>query len=283
MLEAREHQALGRRLLEAGNYNAALAEFERVYGLLEGHPRRFTALANIGRCHQSLGRYDLAVESYRRYLAEAPADVPERAQVETTLNTLDELLGTLDVTLNGPARAEVWLGDRRAGTAPGAVRVPGGRHSIEVRAPGYLPARVEVSVSARARVPVAFTMERPRRGLARGYFFAGAGLTAGVAVAGAVFGGLALSERGALQARIDRGEQVLLRENAPEGATRDDAAITRNATIADVLFVSAGALAVGTVVLAAVTDWRGASSEARAPTASVFIDPRGGLAVGGRF
>ncbi|MEI8258472.1 MAG: tetratricopeptide repeat protein [Deltaproteobacteria bacterium] len=47
MVEAREHRRRGRALLDAGNPNGAIAEFQRVYELLEGHPRRFMVLSNL--------------------------------------------------------------------------------------------------------------------------------------------------------------------------------------------------------------------------------------------
>ena len=82
LAEARRRHAAGRSLLEANppDYNAALAEFQRAYDLLEGHPRRYLELSNIGRCYQGLGQYDRAMEYYERYLREGGAQAEDRAQ-----------------------------------------------------------------------------------------------------------------------------------------------------------------------------------------------------------
>lgn len=275
--QARERQRRGRSLLDARNYSAALAEFERVYELLDGHPRRYMALSNIGRCYQSMGQYDRAMQYYERYLREAPAEAEDRAVVEGSIATLNDLLGTLDVTIEGPASAEVWTDNRLLGVAPGSLRLPGGRHVLEIRATGYLPARRELQLSAHDTVPIRFRLERPRGGISPAVFVTGAVVT-GIALAnGAVFGVLALAARGAADARRtnpDPTERFLL-----AGEAADRASIATLATVADISLVAGGVAAVGTTILAFVTDWRGrGGSQERAPSsprASMVVVPGG--------
>lgn len=63
----------------AGAYALALRRFQRAYELLEGHPRRFMALFNIGRCYEELGRLEDARDAYERFLAEGGRDSMLRA------------------------------------------------------------------------------------------------------------------------------------------------------------------------------------------------------------
>ncbi|MCZ7685277.1 MAG: tetratricopeptide repeat protein [Sandaracinaceae bacterium] len=82
MVEAREHLNRGTQLLQQENYDAALAEFQRAYDLVGDHPARHLILYNIALAHERMFRYDLALEYYNRFLAEAPADAPQRAEVQ---------------------------------------------------------------------------------------------------------------------------------------------------------------------------------------------------------
>ena len=71
-------------------YNAALAEFERAYQLLEGNPRRYLELKNIGDCHLGLGQTDAALDAYRRYLREGGASAENREDIEQRIRQLCE-------------------------------------------------------------------------------------------------------------------------------------------------------------------------------------------------
>lgn len=248
--QARERQRRGRALLEARDFNGALAEFQRVYELLQGHPRQFIALSNIGRCYQSMGQYDLAMQYYERYLREGGAQGEDRATVEASIAALGDLLGTLEVRVQGPARAEAWLDNRRVGEVPGSLRVPGGNHSLEVRAAGWNTQRREVQVTAREAQSLSFALERPRAGIAPAWFFAGAALTVGtLAVAGGL-GGAALAARSRIDARLaDPAQRFTVTE-------QDRAPLRTLALATDVTFGVAGALGLTSVVLAAVADWR---------------------------
>ncbi len=136
----------GLTLARAGNCAGALAELRRSLSLVE----RPNTLFNIARCEEELYRYDRAVASYERYLEIAPSDAQDRTAVEATMRSLAGLLGTIEITTN--VEAEVWLGDRRVGDAPGEVLIPGGVHAIELRAEGRFSERREVEVAARQTV-----------------------------------------------------------------------------------------------------------------------------------
>jgi tetratricopeptide (TPR) repeat protein len=80
---ARRHFETGRDYYEAGNYQAALKEFEAARAV-----RPFPAFEyNIGRCYDRLERPSEAVAAYERYLAAAP-DVPDADEVRERIRVL---------------------------------------------------------------------------------------------------------------------------------------------------------------------------------------------------
>ena len=262
--EARARFRQGLVLARGGDCGAALAELAASYAML---PRPNT-LFNMAQCQERLHRYDLAVQQYEEYLTIAPADAEDRDTVMATLESLRGLLGTIHVEVNAPS--EVWLGDRIVGAAPGDVLVPGGRHAIELRSTGFLPERREVEVAARQRIEVTVTLttaeihnettvieettveethlhshvtvERPPVPVE--VFATGVTLTA---LAG--IGGLAAG----LSALISHDQIAAMDPRLPH----DTSGIRDAALAADVLFVTCGVFAVGTVVLGVLTDFSG--------------------------
>jgi hypothetical protein len=282
---ARRHIASGQAFLEAENFDGALVEFMRAYELLEGHPLRFLVAYNIGQCHERMFRYDEALRFYRMYLDEGGDRAEDRETVEATIRTLDGLLGVLVISMNVP-QAEVWVDQRRMREISGEdneVRVPGGIHTVELRAPGHVPGRKQVEVAARQRVEVAFALERVSdyRGLAPWVFWTSVGVAAACAVAGGVVGSLALVERSDLQSRVSAGG-----EDAFLVTRQDNERVGRLALTADVLFGGAALFGATALVLAFLTDWGGERDGAggERPTASVapLLGPGlAGVAVGG--
>ena len=279
--EARERFVAGLALARNGDCDAAIAEFDASYRLME----RPNTLFNLAQCEEQLHRYDLAVQQYERYLATAPADAEDRATVEATLRSLRNLLGTIHFTVNAP-EAEVWLGDRIVGVAPGDVLVPGGRHAIELRATGYLPGRREVEVAAHETVTVDVTLEQAeqhieqhieqhehieqhieethvhvsRNPLPPAVFWTGVGLTAACGVMGLV---------GGINALVTHNQVAMGDPRLP----RDTSGIQTSALVADIGFIAGGVLLVGTVIIGVLTDWtdgapiEGQESDPQAPHA----------------
>ncbi|HJL31096.1 MAG TPA: PEGA domain-containing protein, partial [Polyangiaceae bacterium LLY-WYZ-15_(1-7)] len=276
--EARERFRQGVELAREGNCEGALAELRASLRLVE----RPNTLFNMARCHEELFRYDLAVETYERYLEIAPEDAEDRAAVEATMRSLRNLLGTIVVASNVPA--EVWIGERVVGEAPGEVLVPGGRHALELRAEGYVPTRREVEVAGRERVEVRLELEQAQvnvtnventtvevteeGGAPPAVFYTGVALTAAAALVGAAFGGRALALRGETE-----DLPPLDRERIEAGnAETADAAL-----LADVFFGVAGAFAVTTLVLFFLTDFDGDADErAEADAEAASWRPVGG-------
>jgi hypothetical protein len=285
--EAKARFDRGLTLAKEGNCGAAVVELEASYALVA----RPNTLYNIAQCQEQLFRYDLAVGAYERFLREAPADDPDRTSVEGAMRTLRNLLGTVDVASN--TEADVWLGDRIVGRAPGKVLVPGGSHALELRAVGWIPARKQVTVAGQQTVALTINLEKAEqtfqttvqnkyevtkiekdRGISPVFFFVGAGAAVACGVAGTIFG------LGA-QAKKNEAEDVdprLSRESYVSS-------IENKAMTADIFFISAGVLAAGSVVLFFLTDWEG--EEEKPPTATtlrvspVFGAHSAGLSVGG--
>ena len=262
-VEARKHFRQGVAFAAAGNCSAAIVEFEAAYALVP----RSNALYNIAQCQERLFRYDLAIASYERYLAEAPADAPDRSAVEAALRTLGNLLGTVHVRCN--VEAEVWVNDRLIGRAPGDVFIPAGGHALELRAEGYIPARAEVRLVGGQKLTLELTLAKAQTtvqvtettGLPPTLFWIGVGASATSAAVGTVF---------ALRVSSLRDEAVELHPFDPGRV--DKRGETEDAELlADVFFGTAGVLAVATTVVAFVTDWDGA--EDRGGDAKLRLQP----------
>jgi tetratricopeptide (TPR) repeat protein len=82
---AKTHFEAARALYSLGNYESALREFTSGYSLVP-KPR---FLLNIGHCHRKLAQYDKARDAYQRFLAEVPADDPDRAEAQRYLTEVE--------------------------------------------------------------------------------------------------------------------------------------------------------------------------------------------------
>jgi len=71
--------------------------------------------------------------------------------VQASIRALEGLLGTVTITLN-VASAHGVIDGREIATAPGDVRVPGGPHTIELRAQGYAPTARDITIAAHGHV-----------------------------------------------------------------------------------------------------------------------------------
>lgn len=274
--EARARFVRGIGLAEAGNCPGAIAEFNASLALL---PRANT-LFNIARCQETLHRYDLAVEAFERYLDIASPDDADRATVEATMRQLQNLLGTLHVASN--VEAEVWLQDRVVGVAPGDVLVPGGRHVLELRAPGRLPERREVEVSAQGETSVAFELQAAETNVTtnvRNVSYEAPPLPAALTVTmiGVAVGTAAVGAGFGIDAMVQSDQVRAMDGRLP----RDLSAISDAALYADILYVAGGLLGATALVMAFLTDWGDGDGQEEEASASPRVVPLAGpLSVG---
>jgi tetratricopeptide (TPR) repeat protein len=278
--EAMTRFADANALFERGDHRGALAEMLRVYELLEGSENQYIVLFNLARVYEELHRYDLAVETYERYLASSPADAPDRSDVEAILRALERLLGSSVISVDVD-EAEVWIGEWQVGVAPGEIRVPSGVHQIELRAPGHETVRRQIEVAARESVAVEahLPLLSDFHGLDPAIFVTTTVLAVIGLGVGAGLGGAALAANADATACGDRPGCML-----DIGARRHE--IADLALGADVAFGIAGLFAVTSIVLAFVTDWGGRPVE---PTETAWrllpsVGPDGaGLSFGASF
>lgn len=277
-------------LFEAENYESALAEFERVYELIEGQPSAYFVLFNIGQCHERLFRYDRAIEYYQRYLEVGGPEAEDRPMVEGMIRALESLLGTIEIVANVTA-ATVWIDEIEIGAFDAehrSFRVPAGRHTVELRADGYVPGRAEVLVAARTEVTadIDLSLLSTYEGLDPWLFWASAGIGAATLVVGAGFGISALVRSNDAHARCetpacDPASLEAWRQNNDALAQ----SIADDALVADILYGVGGTFALTAVVLAFLTDWDGPT---RSPSEAWLLVPsvgpdRFGVTLGGTF
>lgn len=152
MKEAGGHFERGVGLYKEADYRGALVEFRRAYELAPNATVRF----NLGQAQYQLRDYPAALTTFEAYLAEAPANAPNRAEAEGAVTQLRGRVGTIRVA--GPAGAEVLLQDEPVGHLPFApIRVPVGSHKLTLVPAGGTRASRTVDVVGGATVDVTFT------------------------------------------------------------------------------------------------------------------------------
>lgn len=256
--EIRARFAEAERIYAQGDFAGALAEFDRIYQLLEQNPRRFFVLYNIGRCQEQLFRYGDALTSYQRYLNEGGARTELAGDAFARIRALEARLATLVIRTN--TQAEVWVDSRHVGSAPGNVRIDGGHHTVELRARGFAPARADVQIAARTQQVLTLELDRQSPGISPAFFISGAALTAISAAVGIGFGAAALVEQSSIQTRLGASDETTRFQ-----VTRAQIdGMKERALLADVFYGAALVFGVASVVLLFVTDWGGGSSSASA-------------------
>lgn len=150
---ARVHFEEGKRLLDRGLTDAALAEF-----LLsrEKFPTRGNTY-NAALALRKLGRLDEALDLFKAFLREfPPSNDEEKRSVEREVVELEALMGEVEITatLRG---ATVTIDDRPRGTTPlaGPVRVSAGTHVLRVTAPDALPYEQRFEIIGKAHLRIA--------------------------------------------------------------------------------------------------------------------------------
>jgi hypothetical protein len=144
--EARKHYDRAVELVDDGQLEGAIVEFQRSYDLTH----HFAVLYNIGQVYVSLARPVEAVDAYERYLADGGRKIPadRRAEVEKEIVRQKARIATLEI--HGlPRGAVVRLDGNEIGRAPisAPVRVGVGKHTIAASAEGYDSAEKEVVVA----------------------------------------------------------------------------------------------------------------------------------------
>jgi tetratricopeptide (TPR) repeat protein len=273
---ARSHVARGESLFRGANYAGALVEFERAHALLVGHPVRYQTLYNIGLCHERLLQYTAAIANYERYLREGGSEASDAAAVRAALATLQGLLGTVALSIRAEENRtdvsfEVWLDGAKVAGDYRTLRVPSGRHTVEVRAAGHEPALREITLSAREHVALEVALEPLARGLPRAVFWSTAAVTLALGITTAALGARTLSLRSELRAKDELARTSADRER-----------LYNHALATDIGTAASGVFLLGSTLLYFLTDW--APERRPASARHLRVLPLGtGLAVSGTF
>lgn len=116
--QARELFAEAEEAYGAHRYATAAELFRRVHELMEGHPRQYLVLFNLGQCLADAGEYEAGIETLERYLVAGGDRVENRGEVEQRIRALreTELAPATDGDGLPPARStHASFGQRRSG------------------------------------------------------------------------------------------------------------------------------------------------------------------------
>lgn len=173
---ARAAYAEGQRLFEAGDFAAALAQFEAAWAAVENPPP--VVLLGIASAEERLGRTADAIETLNRYLVVRP-DATDRAAVEARIRGLGGTVAPPPGTVgfaSDPAGAVIGIdGSPTTAVTPADVSLPPGEHTYDLTLEGYERAAGTVTVVSGERAEVAPTLVRSEGG--------------GLMDSGAIFGG----------------------------------------------------------------------------------------------
>ncbi len=155
------HIQRGVALFKAGDYAAALAEFQRADPRGDEYGDRAGIRFNIARCLEELGRFEEAAEHFERYLRLPDDEDSHQAARERIANLERTALGTVTVECDADARVTLQ-GSRPATPCPVVWRrVAAGRRTVSGWSSDGIAASTEVDVPAGgdARARIAFPAE----------------------------------------------------------------------------------------------------------------------------
>jgi hypothetical protein len=257
--DARTHFSAGVALLQdpkAPRYEEAYREFKAAYAASPS----YKILGNLGLCAMKIERDAEAIHAYETYLKEAGPELTteQRAQVQRDLLTLRS--GLLEVTVSSDppgativdTRVPVEGADIKnsygSALTPLSLGLRHGHHVVTARLAGYVDQPWEFDATEATAAPHVFTMTKPtladravvrERPIPAAAYVVG-GLTAALAIGGAVTGVLALSKHSDFQQNNDGLHVAAAQSDRSSGQTLN--------IVTDSLFI-------GAIVGAAVTTY----------------------------
>ncbi len=154
-VEARQRFEIGLRHFDAGDFNAAVAEFQRAVGLAP----RASIYFNLGAAYRGLHRYPDALEAFRRALAVGGLPRAQLTQCEHSVTELEALVARVTVEVV-PSEATVIL-DQRPLAPLTLVLVSPGEHHLEVTATGWQTAHENFTVTSGENRTLRIALARP--------------------------------------------------------------------------------------------------------------------------
>lgn len=137
--EARQRFQRGVAAFQRRAWEDALESFQQAYRLAP-HP---SVRVNMANCYVELRRPVEAIFHFEQYLAETPdAETPQRTAVQNHLRELRQRVTEVTISVSPANAAGVTATvDGLAVALDRTVRLAPGRHTLEVLAEGYFPAR----------------------------------------------------------------------------------------------------------------------------------------------
>lgn len=234
----------GVELYAAGDYRAALIEFQRAYEIAPN----YRVLFNLGQASFQLHDYAEAKRSFERYLEEGGGEISEdrRTEVELELSTLAQYISTLDVVVNVDG-AEISVDGQIVGTSPlgDPAALSAGRREVIVSLEGYGPVTRVVDLAGGEQATVEIDLlsltEMPTK-LSTGFWVAA--IATGAVAIGAITTGVL-----ALQANSDLDDKLNTFPNDPDAiASAQDTVQTLTLTT-DILLAGVGVGIIATVLI----------------------------------
>ncbi len=96
--KAKKEFAAGKTAFDAGDFPEAASHFKTSYNL----SKKPALLYNVALANESGGQDDIALFYYRKFLTDAPADAPQRAEVTERVKTLEKKFGGGNTTTTTP-------------------------------------------------------------------------------------------------------------------------------------------------------------------------------------
>jgi hypothetical protein len=280
--DAMAHWKRGLELYEEQDFNNALIEFRKAYGLAP----TYKVLYNIGQVCYQLTDYACALKSFEQYLKDGSGSIASdrRKEVEREIEKLRSRVGSLEIVTNVPG-ADVFVDDILIGKSPlpGTIIVSAGRRKIVISKQGHMPAtrivevagtdsmRVELPLADPAGKPAAVAESRPSKWTTLS--------TVGVGFAAVFAVGAGITGAAAWGASKDLEEQKFVGAT-PSRDFDDKSARVRTLSIASDVLLGAAVLTLGTTLVLTVI--RSPAPERSPASVALKVSPTG-LFLNGEF
>lgn len=125
---ARRYYKLGEDLYNRADYEEALKQFKKSYL----HSKKPALLYNIGRCEESLGHWDKAIEMYQQYLTISP---PNANMIKARIINLRRLIQKKEASQRPAAPASQPVATPASQPAPTPAPTPAAPPPVKVEKP----------------------------------------------------------------------------------------------------------------------------------------------------
>lgn len=156
LTEAKKHYGAGEKAFKAGDYAAALADFQAA-DAIKSTPQ---SQRYIGLCQDKLGHFVDAVAAYEKFLAAVPARMKKEGETLTArVAEIKAMPAHLHVETTPPG-ASILADGKAMGTTPTDVELAPGKHILHIELAGYLPIDKDVDLVYGAKENLSSALEQ---------------------------------------------------------------------------------------------------------------------------